>query len=127
MYYRNDGTGFLSKDTGFFAMFKQGSINYTDFTLNEAEENREIDIEELKNDKDIIYLRNIKECELLKSKINISKNILIIGGGFIGLEVASSIKAKHNNVNIIEIGKSLMGRIIPKKISDLIDKELKKI
>ena len=45
MYYRNDGTGFLSKDTGFFTMFKQGSINYTDFTLNEAVENRVIDID----------------------------------------------------------------------------------
>ena len=94
--------------------------SYDKLLLANGAINREIDIEELKNDKDIIYLRNIKECELLKSKINISKNILIIGGGFIGLEVASSIKAKHNNVNIIEIGKSLMGRIIPKKISDIV-------
>ena len=75
--------------------------SYDKLLLANGAINREIDIEELKNDKDIIYLRNIKECELLKSKINISKNILIIGGGFIGLEVASSIKANHNNVNII--------------------------
>ena len=45
MYYRNDGTGFLSENTGFFVLFKQGELNYTDYTLNEAVENRVIDID----------------------------------------------------------------------------------
>ena len=93
---------------------------YDKLLLANGAVNRKINIKELENDKEIIYLRNIKECEFLKSKIENSQNILIIGGGFIGLEVASSIKSKKNSVTVIEIGENLMGRIIPRKISDIV-------
>ncbi len=93
---------------------------YDKLLLANGAVNRKINIKELENDKEIIYLRNIKECEFLKSKIGNSQNILIIGGGFIGLEVASSIKSKKNSVTVIEIGENLMGRIIPRKISDIV-------
>ena len=45
MIYRNDGLGYASNDTGFFLAFKQGSLNYSDFSLSLALANRVIDID----------------------------------------------------------------------------------
>ena len=53
-------------------------------------------------------LRNIKDYEQINSEIRKEgvKNITIIGGGFIGMEVASAIKLQLKeavNVNVIEV------------------------
>ena len=71
-------------------------------------------------EENIIYLRSIEESINLKNKINKAHNITIIGGGFIGLEIASSVFQKGKNVTILERGQQLMGRVIPKQIADLI-------
>jgi len=42
--YRNDGNGFSSAGTGFFLLFKQGSLVKKDFEFTSAVENRIIDI-----------------------------------------------------------------------------------
>ena len=42
--YRNDGNGYNSPYTGFFALFKQGSFGYSDFILDTPVPNRVIDI-----------------------------------------------------------------------------------
>lgn len=42
--YMNDGNGFGSSDTGYFMMFKQGSLSYTDYQLDQAIPNRVIDV-----------------------------------------------------------------------------------
>lgn len=42
--YRTDGNGFGSPDTGFFFMFKQGSMSYTDFRLDLPLANRILDV-----------------------------------------------------------------------------------
>jgi hypothetical protein len=42
--YRSDGNGFSSSNTGFFLMFKQGTLGYTDFRLDLPLANRVLDI-----------------------------------------------------------------------------------
>ncbi|MDC1006651.1 FAD-dependent oxidoreductase [Candidatus Pelagibacter sp.] len=71
-------------------------------------------------EENIIYLRSFEESNNLKNKINKANNIIIIGGGFIGLEIASSALQKGKNVTILEKGEQLMGRVIPKQIASLI-------
>ena len=69
---------------------------------------------------EIYYLRNLEEAKIIKKKIENKNNIVIIGGGFIGLEIASSLSQLNKKVTLIEIGNQLMGRIIPKPIADLV-------
>ncbi len=69
---------------------------------------------------EIHYLRNLEEAKIIKKKIENKNNIVIIGGGFIGLEIASSLSQLNKKVTLIEIGNQLMGRIIPKPIADLV-------
>ena len=72
------------------------------------------------NDENVIYLLTIKESSNIKEKIKKSNNIVIIGGGFIGLEIASSINQMNKKVVILEKANQLIGRVIPKEISKLI-------
>jgi len=74
-------------------------------------------------EENIIYLRDFEESNILKDKINNAKNITIIGGGFIGLEIASSAVQKGKNVTVIERADQLMGRVIPLKIANLIQEK----
>ena len=71
------------------------------------------------NDK-IIYLRNIEDSKKIKNKIQASSKILVIGGGFIGLEIASAISQLDKFVTIIEKSDQLMGRVIPKDVSNIV-------
>ena len=71
----------------------------------------------------IIYLRDFYESNILKDKINKAKNITIIGGGFIGLEIASSAVQKGKNITVLERADQLMGRVIPLKIANLIQEK----
>ena len=72
------------------------------------------------NSDDLYYLRDINESTKIKNKFNSSENILIIGGGFIGLEIASSANQLGKNVDVIELADNLMGRIVPKEISTIV-------
>ena len=71
----------------------------------------------------IIYLRDFEESHSLKEKMNKAKNITIIGGGFIGLEIASSAVQKGKNITVLERADQLMGRVIPLKIANLIQEK----
>jgi hypothetical protein len=44
MVYRNDGNGNSSAQTGFFMLFKQGSLGFTDYVLESPVPNRVIDV-----------------------------------------------------------------------------------
>jgi|TARA_B110000438_G_scaffold176381_1_gene168551 3-phenylpropionate/trans-cinnamate dioxygenase ferredoxin reductase subunit len=77
-------------------------------------------------DNDILYLRNLDDAKKIKDKILNLNKIAIIGGGFIGLEIASSLSQQNKTINIIEISNQLMGRIIPSQIANLVKDKHKK-
>ena len=101
---------------------KNNDFNYDQLLIATGSKNRKFDIENLdkKIQNEIIYLRNIEESEEIKKRINIANEILVIGGGFIGLEIASSASQLGKKVTIVEMGNQLMGRVIPKEIADMI-------
>ena len=71
-------------------------------------------------DNKIFYLRNLEDAVKIKDKVSKVKKIAIIGGGFIGLEIASSLNQQNKSVSLIEISNQLMGRIIPSPIANLV-------
>ena len=74
--------------------------------------NRQLKFDEV-IDSNILYLRDIKDAKKIKEKISKVNKVAIIGGGFIGLEIASSLNQQNKSVNIIEISNQLMGRMTP--------------
>ena len=87
--------------------------------------NRQLNFNEV-IDSNILYLRNKKDAKKIKEKISNINNVAIIGGGFIGLEIASSLNQQNKSVNIIEISNQLMGRIVPAEIAKLVQAEHEK-
>ncbi|PPR45498.1 MAG: Ferredoxin--NAD(P)(+) reductase fdr [Alphaproteobacteria bacterium MarineAlpha5_Bin6] len=95
------------------------NYSYNKLLIASGSKNRILNIEGL-NQNEIFYLRNIDECKKIIDKVKKIKNILIVGGGFIGLEIASSMSKLEKNITLVESSAQLMGRIIPEEISRLV-------
>jgi NADPH-dependent 2,4-dienoyl-CoA reductase/sulfur reductase-like enzyme/rhodanese-related sulfurtransferase len=65
------------------------------------------DISGINSDK-IMTLRNVADMDSIIAKTKDLKNIAVVGGGFIGLEVAENLIEKGLNVSIIELGNQVM-------------------
>ncbi len=92
---------------------------YDSLLISTGSENKKLSLDSNLNN-DVYYLRNLEEAKTIKEKVLDKDKITIIGGGFIGLEIASSLSQLQKKVTIIEIGDQLMGRIIPKQIANLV-------
>ena len=92
---------------------------YDSLLISTGSDNKRLSLDNNLND-DVYYLRNLEEAKTIKEKVSDKNKITIIGGGFIGLEIASSLSQLQKRVTVIEIGNQLMGRIIPKQIADLV-------
>ncbi len=71
----------------------------------------------------IHYIRNIDDVISIKSKLNKKKNVVIIGGGYIGLETAAVIKGLGHNVTVLEKDSRLLSRVVSPDISDFFEIE----
>ena len=65
----------------------------------------------------IHYLRSIDDVEMIKSSLKGSKNMVIIGGGYIGLEVAAVAKTLGLNVTVLEMASRILERVTSPTIS----------
>ncbi len=92
---------------------------YDSLLISTGSDSKRLSLDNNLND-DVYYLRNLEEAKIIKEKVSDKNKITIIGGGFIGLEIASSLSQLQKKVTVIEIGNQLMGRIIPKQIADLV-------
>ncbi|MFT5874057.1 MAG: NAD(P)H-nitrite reductase large subunit, partial [Clostridium sp.] len=58
----------------------------------------------------VFTLRNLKDLEDIKAKMNIAKSVVIVGGGLLGLEAAYEIKKTGLKVYVVEFSDSLLSR-----------------
>ena len=62
--YRNDGNGNASANTGFFVMFKQGALAYTDYALNSPIPNRVIDVAATNVNQNDVWVQTVDDTGL---------------------------------------------------------------
>lgn len=62
------------------------------------------------NRKNVFAVRNVSDIRAIKSFINNTeiKNIVVVGGGFIGIEVAENLKQAEKNISLIEGSSQIM-------------------
>jgi len=63
----------------------------------------------------ILYLRNLADAENLKSQLSGAKHLAVIGGGYIGLEVAASARQLGLKVSVIERESRLLARVASRR------------
>ncbi len=69
-----------------------------------------------------LYLRTLDDAHKLKAATAQASNIVVIGGGFIGLEYAAAARQLGKQVMLVEAGPRLMGRAVSPFISELFAK-----
>ena len=72
------------------------------------------------DDKKVLYLRSFKDSLALRSRLKPGAHLVIIGGGFIGLEVAASAIRKGCRVTILELAPRILTRGVPPEIAAII-------
>ncbi len=71
----------------------------------------------------IHYLRGIEDVDLIRPLLIPGKNLVVVGGGYIGLEVAA-IAVKHGlKVSVLEAAKRVMERAVSVPLSQFYQKE----
>lgn len=68
----------------------------------------------------VLYLRTHDEALALRASLQPGSRVVIIGGGFIGLEVAATARTLGCTVTLLEAGPRLAGRVLPEQLSSVL-------
>src|ERR1700730_14908632 len=69
----------------------------------------------------VYYLRTIEDCDVIKkAAVPKSKSVVILGGGFIGCEVAATLRSKGLKVTLLEMSTHLLSAAIDEETADWI-------
>jgi 3-phenylpropionate/trans-cinnamate dioxygenase ferredoxin reductase component len=93
-------------------------ISYNFLIIATGTSNRKLAIDG-KLVENIYYLRNLVDAKIIEQKLKDAQNIVVIGGGFIGLELAALSVEKGKNVTVIEAQNRLMERVLPAVVSNV--------
>ena len=99
---------------------KEGQHNYERLVIATGTRPRRISIDSHES-KNIYYLRNIEDAEKIKHSIKKNQSIVIIGGGYIGLEVAATAIKFGCEVTVIEQQDRVMKRVVSKEVSNFFE------
>ncbi|MBW9155614.1 FAD-dependent oxidoreductase [Clostridium sp. FP2] len=89
-------------------LLKNGSaVSYDKLILANGSQNFMIPVDGV--DKPGVFtLRNLKDLEAIRSKMKTAKNVVIVGGGLLGLEAAYEISKTGLDVCVVEVSNSLL-------------------
>jgi len=66
----------------------------------------------------VCYLRDVGHAIGLRERLATARRVLVVGGGFIGLEAAAAATAKGKAVTVVEAADRLIGRVVAPAVSD---------
>ncbi len=93
-----------------------GSVPYAQLILAVGARNRQLPATGAEN---VLYLRSLDEAVTLKQRIaEAHHGVTVIGGGFIGLEVAAAARIAGKPVTVIEAAPRLMARAVSPLLSN---------
>jgi 3-phenylpropionate/trans-cinnamate dioxygenase ferredoxin reductase subunit len=64
------------------------------------------------------YLRNIADVDAIRADMTHSKRVVIVGAGYIGLEVAAVCRQYGLDVTVVEMADRVMSRVVSPNVSD---------
>lgn len=68
----------------------------------------------------VFTLRTANDCAKLRKKAQAGQKVVLIGAGFIGLELAASLRALQIDVTVLETQARILQRAIPEDISRIV-------
>src|SRR5450631_1646180 len=93
-----------------------GTVGYEQLILAVGARNRALPVPGAEN---VLYLRSLDEAVTLRQRLAEARHgVVVIGGGFIGLEVAAAGRGAGKPVTVIEAAPRLMARAVSPLLSD---------
>jgi 3-phenylpropionate/trans-cinnamate dioxygenase ferredoxin reductase subunit len=93
------------------------TLNYTKLALTTGTRARLLDCEGAVNTQ-VHYIRSLNDSIALRNKLAEVERVAIIGGGFVGLEVAAVTRKLGKAVTVYEAEDRLMGRVVSSMLSE---------
>ena len=94
-----------------------GMISFDTLVLATGARNRKLPVKGAELD-GLMYLRTLDEAIELKERLATAERVTVIGGGFVGLEMAAVACAMGKRVTVIEALPRLMSRVVAPAISE---------
>lgn len=66
----------------------------------------------------VLYLRDLAHAQSLSAALPDAARVVVVGGGFIGLEAAAVCRSKGKDVTVVEFADRLMARAVAPVVSD---------
>lgn len=60
----------------------------------------------------VVSLREVADARLIRELSEACTDVVVLGGGFIGLEIAATLRAAGRNVTVVEAADRLLGRVV---------------
>ena len=92
-------------------------IAYTKLILALGSRVRKVSVAGSKLD-GVHYLRNIEDVDHIRAGISSGRRLVIVGAGYIGLEVAAVCRQLGLDVTVIEMADRVMSRVVSPQVSD---------
>ena len=78
------------------------------------------------NLENIVLCKNYDHAKTIIRKSNEAKNVVVIGAGYIGVELAEAFEVKNKNVTLIDSQDRIMAKYLDKEFTDMAEAEFTK-
>ena len=92
-------------------------LAFTDLVVATGSRPRRLDVPgaDLGN---IFYLRSLEDADAIRTALVPGRRLVVVGGGYIGLEIASTAKGLGLEVRVLEAADRILGRVTAPEMSD---------
>ena len=74
----------------------------------------------------IVLCKNYNHAKVIESKTEEAENVVVIGAGYIGVELVEAFQMKGKNVTLIDTSDRIMNKYLDKEFTDIAEEEFKK-
>jgi 3-phenylpropionate/trans-cinnamate dioxygenase ferredoxin reductase subunit len=107
----------IDRDAGEVVLSSGERVGFDFLILATGARNRQLKVDGSDREH-VVYLRTLGESTVLRAKLEDAKKVAVVGGGFIGLEVAAAARALGKPVTVIEALPRLMARVVSPDLSE---------
>lgn len=66
----------------------------------------------------IFYLRTVDDVEAIRAYLKPDSKLVVVGGGYIGLEVAAVMVSRGLDVTVVEMAPTVLARVVDKQVAE---------
>ncbi|NSB13277.1 FAD-dependent oxidoreductase [Clostridium beijerinckii] len=78
-----------------------------------------------RNLQNILLCKNYNHAKEIEARRSDAKNVVVIGGGYIGVELAEAFKIQNKNVTLIDAEERIMSKYLDKEFTDIAENEFR--